>query len=105
MMWVGRDQSPYGLGGLLVAAVLITALVLLRQFTTSRENLQLAERFEQLATTDALSGLSNRRHLFDVAADYLLAATSRNQPLSALIMDVDPSNRSTTSSGTLPATP
>jgi diguanylate cyclase (GGDEF)-like protein len=89
LVWVGRHESPYGLGGLLLSAVLITVLVLARQITVTRDNERLARRFEEIAVTDALTGLANRRRLFEVAASTLGSAAERGEDVAVVVIDVD----------------
>lgn len=43
----------------------------------------------ELATRDGLTGLYNRRHLFELAAHEFSRATRGNHPLSLLMMDLD----------------
>ena len=89
LVWVGRHESPYGLGGLLLSAVLVTVLVLARQMTVSRDHERLARRFEEIAVTDALTGLANRRRLFDVAEDAVAAAGPCHGDVALVVVDVD----------------
>ncbi len=89
LVWVGRHESPYGLGGLLLSAVLITVLVLARQITVTRDNERLARRFEEIAVTDALTGLANRRRLFEVAEATLGSAARRGEGVAVVVIDVD----------------
>ncbi len=68
---------------------------------TDRENLivQLSEEikerqraedgFKQLARTDPLTGLFNRRHFFEIAGYEFAKALRHQRPLSAIIFDVD----------------
>ena len=87
LVWVGRNESPYGLGGLLLSAVLITVLVLARQITVTRDNERLARRFEEIAVTDALTGLANRRRLLE-AAEHAVA-TADGHEVALVVIDVD----------------
>lgn len=48
-----------------------------------------SEKLALLATTDALTGLWNRRHFLDVAEEQLLLARRYGRPLSALMIDID----------------
>jgi diguanylate cyclase (GGDEF)-like protein len=54
--------------------------------TTLRER---TRQLEELARTDALTGLINRRHLSDALAQALSAAQRRSEPLSLAIFDID----------------
>ena len=47
------------------------------------------ERLEQLATIDSLTGLYNRRHIFELAEHEFQRARRYNRPLSALMFDID----------------
>ncbi len=47
------------------------------------------QRMRQLATTDALTGLSNRHLYFEVAARYLARAEREGQALCMLVADID----------------
>lgn len=51
--------------------------------------LKTLEQLHQLATTDALTGVANRRLLFDLGHKMLGAAQRHNQPLSLLMIDID----------------
>ena len=46
-------------------------------------------RFRRRAQTDYLTGIANRRHLFDVAALVLQRAARSNEPVSLLVFDID----------------
>ncbi len=53
------------------------------------ENAELYRRVQQLATTDALTGVANRRHFTDHAADRIALARRDNQRLAAMMIDID----------------
>jgi diguanylate cyclase (GGDEF)-like protein len=55
----------------------------------SLANARMLTRLEELATTDGLTGLLNRRTLLEVAKQKLMAAHRFNKPLSVLICDID----------------
>ena len=60
------------------------------QLKKYREELQKAlSDLEQLVITDALTGIPNRRHLFEFAAKQLHQAELYQRPLSLLMLDVD----------------
>jgi diguanylate cyclase (GGDEF)-like protein len=60
------------------------------QLKKYREQLQKAlSEMEQLVITDALTGIPNRRHLFEFAAKQLHQAKLYQRPLSLLMLDVD----------------
>ncbi|MCB2227354.1 MAG: GGDEF domain-containing protein [Desulfarculaceae bacterium] len=47
------------------------------------------ERYRQLATTDSLTGLYNRRHFFHLAEREMARAMRYSHPLAVIIMDLD----------------
>ncbi len=53
------------------------------------EKADLYEQLNELATIDSLTGISNRRHFFNLAETELARAIRYNRPLAALMMDVD----------------
>src|SRR5207253_11506238 len=67
LITAGGHAAPYPLGGLLYAAIAMTAFVLIGQLTVMTENLHLLADLRQLATTDSLTGLLNRREVFSLA--------------------------------------
>jgi len=63
--------------------------VLASHVAVSLANARMLKRLEELATTDGLTGLYNKRMLID-AADHKLRAASRfRKPLSVLVADLD----------------
>jgi diguanylate cyclase (GGDEF)-like protein len=76
----------------LIAAVLVTALVMVRQYLAHRENARLLvtartqeERLRHEVSHDGLTGLANRA-LF---RDRLTAALAADRPVSVLLIDLD----------------
>jgi len=59
------------------------------QAAIALENARLFAETEQLARTDALTGIANRRQLFEVGERELSRARRFNRPLSALMLDID----------------
>jgi diguanylate cyclase (GGDEF)-like protein len=59
------------------------------QVAVSIENANLYSRVEYLATNDALSGLYNRRYLFDLSHIEVERSSRYGCPLSAVILDID----------------
>ena len=89
MLYVGRKESLYPLGGLIGISVFITALVVARQVTVMRDNSRLMNALHSLATTDSLTGLRNRGDFFD-AADLEFERLKRfGIPFVAMMFDVD----------------
>ena len=76
-------------GGVLLGAVLLTCLVSARQFAALRDYGRLAVRYQQLASIDGMTGLYNRRHFMEVAEGVFAHAQRLDQPLFALMIDVD----------------
>jgi len=59
------------------------------QAAIALENARLFEQVQQAATTDALTGLANRRHFFDLAQREFARARRYGSTLSLFILDVD----------------
>ncbi len=59
------------------------------QVAVALENARLYEQTRQLAITDALTGLYNRRHLFSLGAREIQRARRFGHPLTALMIDLD----------------
>ena len=89
LLVVARGLALYPLGGMLVGSVVMIALVVTRQLSVLRENARLTERYQELATTDALTGLANRRHLLEVGERLCRIAARAGRPLAAVMIDVD----------------
>jgi diguanylate cyclase (GGDEF)-like protein len=89
MLWVARDQPISPLNGLLFGSVGLTALVAGRQLAAQQENLRLTQALAELATTDGLTGLRNRRSFFELAEREWVRSGRTGAPLSALMVDVD----------------
>jgi diguanylate cyclase (GGDEF)-like protein/PAS domain S-box-containing protein len=53
------------------------------------ERVQIEERLKQLATTDTLTGICNRRHFDEVLASEIDRAARFSSPLSLILFDVD----------------
>ncbi|MDI6694447.1 MAG: GAF domain-containing protein [Anaerolineales bacterium] len=53
------------------------------------DNASLFQNIQQLAITDSLTGLFNRRHLFELGNREFLRARRFSRPLSALMLDID----------------
>src|SRR5690606_26223368 len=55
-----------------------------------QEQLEALNReLEKMARTDALTGLSNRRHFMEQLDKEILRSVRNNQPLSLILVDVD----------------
>jgi diguanylate cyclase (GGDEF)-like protein len=73
----------------LAGSRLLTFMVVLRQFFVLRENRRLTKALEQLATTDGLTGLANRRTFDETVAREIIRAQRYQRPFSLLLIDVD----------------
>lgn len=69
----------------LIVAVLVTALVMIRQYLAYRENARLLERLRHEAGHDGLTGLANRVRF----RDRLTAALDTPGPVSVLLLELD----------------
>jgi diguanylate cyclase (GGDEF)-like protein len=63
--------------------------VLANQGMTAYDNARLFTQAEQLATTDVLTGLANRRHFFATALRGLALAHRQRSELAAVMLDID----------------
>jgi diguanylate cyclase (GGDEF)-like protein len=77
------------LGGILLGALMLTLLVSVRQYVALRDYGQLTARYQQLASIDGTTGLSNRRHFMETAETAFAHAQRLGQPVVALMIDVD----------------
>jgi len=71
------------------AEMIKLAQALVEESAIALENARLLQEAEKLATTDPLTGLSNRRHFESVAERDLRLAIRHHQPLSIMIVDID----------------
>jgi diguanylate cyclase (GGDEF)-like protein len=70
-------------------AVRPTLEVLARHIAVSLANARMVKRLEDLATTDGLTGLLNKRTLSELAKQKVRSAERFDKPLSVLICDLD----------------
>ncbi|MBM4363104.1 MAG: GGDEF domain-containing protein [Deltaproteobacteria bacterium] len=63
--------------------------VLARHVAVSLANARMVKRLEDLATTDGLTGLYNKRTLIDLGGQKIRAAERFARPLSVLVADID----------------
>jgi diguanylate cyclase (GGDEF)-like protein len=66
-----------------------TLEVLASHMAVSLSNARMLRRLEELATTDGLTGLLNKRTMIEVAEQKIAAAKRFNRSLSVLITDID----------------
>ena len=89
ILFVARGGASGPLRDLLLGSAGLTALVLVRQVTALRENARLLARLHQLAATDSLTGLLNRRG-FAASAEREVARTARfGGCVTAVMLDID----------------
>jgi diguanylate cyclase (GGDEF)-like protein len=60
-----------------------------REFAAQQQQLELLRQIHTLATTDALTGVSNRHQLFARGETELPLALRHGRPLSGLMLDID----------------
>lgn len=70
-------------------AVRPTLEVLARHIAVSLANARMVKRLEDLATTDGLTGLLNKRTLIELSKQKLRSAERFDKPLSVLVCDLD----------------
>lgn len=73
--------------GLMMFGLLTAALI--GAARAHRRTLELTDELRRHATTDALTGLPNRRHLMTAMETEVLRATRAGRPLSLALLDVD----------------
>jgi diguanylate cyclase (GGDEF)-like protein len=86
---VAWNQAVYPIGGLMVGALIVTALVVARQIAALRENLKLLRELQQLASTDSLTGIGSRRHFYELAEREFYLSRRSGRPLAAMMVDID----------------
>jgi diguanylate cyclase (GGDEF)-like protein len=70
-------------------AVRPTLEVLASHIAVSLANARMLKRLEELATTDGLTGLLNKRMLIDMASQKVRSALRFSKPLSLMVCDID----------------
>jgi diguanylate cyclase (GGDEF)-like protein len=92
------DVGDTHLGVLLLASdrpnaypdgVLGIAATVVAQGMTAYDRAALFARVQELAATDELTGIANRRHFFELGERDLAAAVRHNRPLAAAMVDID----------------
>lgn len=82
LAFVGRHQSLYALGGMILGSIVLTALVIARQILAQHDN-------RRLAVTDPLTKLSNRALFTDRLIEVIRQPVSRNRHHALLLIDLD----------------
>ncbi|WP_305790269.1 putative bifunctional diguanylate cyclase/phosphodiesterase [Symbioplanes lichenis] len=80
--WLARGQGIYPLGGMILGAVLLTALVVARQMYALREN-------QILAVSDPLTGLANRTLVNRRLAEVTAQPPRDGRCTAVLLIDLD----------------
>ncbi len=70
-------------------AVRPTLEVLASHVAVSLANARMLKRLEELATTDGMTGLMNKRALIEMATQKVKSATRFDKPLAAMVCDID----------------
>jgi diguanylate cyclase (GGDEF)-like protein len=70
-------------------AVRPTLEVLASHIAVSLSNARMLKRLEEMATTDGLTGLMNKRALAEIGAQKVRSATRFRKPLALLVCDID----------------
>jgi diguanylate cyclase (GGDEF)-like protein len=89
LLVVGHDAAAFPLDGLILLAVLLTAVVVARQVTVLHDNARLIEELSRMATVDALTGVSSRRRVLDRAERSFEDAQRDGDALAIVMADVD----------------
>jgi len=79
------SSEPGGFG----SEVCLSLQVLAGHISVSLANARMVKRLEELATTDGLTGLLNKRTLTEIGRQKLRSAQRFNKPISVLICDLD----------------
>ncbi|WP_239118554.1 putative bifunctional diguanylate cyclase/phosphodiesterase [Paractinoplanes ferrugineus] len=82
LAFAAREQSLFPLGGMIIGAIAITALVIIRQMYAQRES-------RRLAVTDPLTGLSNRALITERLAELVRQPVRDDRHGAVLLIDLD----------------
>lgn len=85
-----RNQAlMYALAGIGALLVILLALAIVTAARAHRRALELASELQIQATTDALTGLPNRRHLIEALDKEVHRAHRTGRPLALALLDLD----------------
>lgn len=86
-----RSQLRYHLIGVLLIILLLLGIALLAGRLLKAKNLLEVQaiELERQAKTDVLTGISNRRHFFEMAERELMRARRSEKPMAMLMIDID----------------
>ncbi len=82
LVFVGRNESLYSLGGMIIGAIVLTGLVIVRQVMAQRES-------HELAVTDPLTGLANRARVVERVAEMARQAPRGDRCKAVFLIDLD----------------
>jgi len=82
LLLIAGGERLYPLGGVLIGAVVLTAMVVLRQITALREN-------HELVVTDSLTGLVNRVQVRAILDRALARGRGGDRRVAVLLLDLD----------------
>ncbi|WP_243312084.1 GGDEF domain-containing protein [Fundidesulfovibrio agrisoli] len=85
----GSGLLPLLVGNILSIVVMVFCLITLTSCRLEEELLQAQERLREQAQHDGLTGLFNRRHFSELAAQAARQAKRYKQPLSVILFDMD----------------
>lgn len=83
---LAASQQRRGLLGLVTILLMLICILFVILY---RKSLKHAERLENIANTDSLTGLLTRRYTFDLISQQIELANRHNNPLSVAIIDLD----------------
>jgi diguanylate cyclase (GGDEF)-like protein len=90
LVTVFTSQAPsLYVRGTVQGALVLVALVLLRQYVVLRQNIRLRLSTQQLAVTDDLTGVYNRRYLSEALEREIYRAERYGHPFSVVLFDLD----------------
>jgi diguanylate cyclase (GGDEF)-like protein len=83
------NPRPGALVPLIAFAAILGVVLVCRQGILQRDHERAMTELEHLASSDPLTGLSNRRHFFAVGADRAARAVARGETVAVLVCDID----------------
>jgi diguanylate cyclase (GGDEF)-like protein len=89
VVYAARHQPVFPLLGVLVGGLLLTFLVFARQIFAVNAHAELMTRYQELAGTDSLTGIYNRRRFLEEAERELARTHRSGESVSLLMIDVD----------------
>jgi diguanylate cyclase (GGDEF)-like protein len=86
-----REQGIYQIAGLILIFGLLIGIALMagRLLKIKDQLIEKSKELERLAQTDPLTGISNRRHFFELAGRELSRGKRSSRPMALLMLDID----------------